>query len=399
MSRVLAIACLGFAAMAPVGAFSTVETFTFGQDINYPPYAYKNKTTDKLEGFGADVARGMNKLCADIQINIVQAKWEECWSAAGGGTLGAKLEDGTLDACMTYTHTKGIRNKYAEFSGAVMNVNKAAGLIAAAGPDGIPLLTGQDTLFGKTVVDVGGWAPTADGLGFVENKCTGQPYSSNYTLLVGPSNDESLRMTLNGTADAMFVYSDQAYNYQCDDHPDEEATWDCALWAGFGKTFAYVQTGQFGYVFNGTTLALAKKGSGVADKINPCLWRFLETKAYHDICVKYHKTSLCYPNQYFTALDSIPAEYDLPTNMQNSNCSNGYCPCAAVDVVEEKSSGSSASMTRRAAIGLSIAGAVCLACCICACIIAGIYAGSKKKGRGQLREDEEDEEDEEAEAE
>jgi len=358
MSSVLAIACLGWVAMALVGAAS--ETFKFGMDINYPPYAYQNSTTGELSGFGADIARGMNAMCTDVQIEIVQAVWSDCWSAAGGGTLGAKLENGTVDACMTYTHTQGIRNVYAEFSGGILNVNKAAGLIAPLAPNGLPLVTGQDTLLNKTVVDVGGWAPTADGLGFVENKCTGQPYSSNYTLLVGKDNDESLRMTLNGTADAMFVYSDQAKNYQCKAGVDQ-TEWDCNLWAGFGKTFAYVQTGQFGYVVNGTTLALAKKGSGVAAKVNPCLQRFMETKEYYDVCQKHGLTAQCYPNQYFTAQDYVPKEYNLPTKRHTGDCTSGYCPC----VVSRTTTTTTKQLRAK---GIQLSGA-----CGGKCLMAGAY--------------------------
>jgi len=115
-------------------------------------------------------------------------------------------------------------------------------------------------------------------------------------------------------------------NYQCQAGVDS-TEWDCSLWAGFGTTFAYVQTGQFGYVVNGTTLALAKKGSGVANKVNPCLWRFLKTKEYHDICQKHHLTAQCYPNQYFTSQDYSTKEYNLPTQSHTGDCSNGYCPC------------------------------------------------------------------------
>jgi len=323
---------------------SAVETFKFGQDINYPPYAYKNTTTGELSGFGADIARGMNDMCSDIKIEIEQVAWSDCWSSAGGGTLGAKLENGTLDACMTYTHTQGIRGKYADFSGGILNVNKAAGLISPL-KDGLPLVTGQDDLAGKTVVDVGGWAPTADGLGFVENKCSGKKYSENYTLLVGKDNDESLKMTLNGTADAMFVYSDQAKNYQCKTGVDE-GEWDCKMWAGFGKTFAYVQTGQFGYVKNGTTLALTKKGSGVADKVNPCLWRFMETKEYHDVCVKYNMSASCYPNKYFTVQDKVEKDYNKPTEEHKGDCSKGYCPCTgATDTTPAPTTATPAPMT------------------------------------------------------
>ena len=41
-------------------------TFTFGQDIDYPPYACKNTTTGELEGVGKDIADGMTALCSDV---------------------------------------------------------------------------------------------------------------------------------------------------------------------------------------------------------------------------------------------------------------------------------------------------------------------------------------------
>eukprot|EP00439_Symbiodinium_sp_Y106_P004685 s6117_g1.t1 len=58
----------------------------------------------------------------------------------------------------------------------------------------MPKVDGHSDLNGKTVVDVGGWAPTADGLDFVTNKCLNQKYSSNYTLVVGNGNDEAMTM-------------------------------------------------------------------------------------------------------------------------------------------------------------------------------------------------------------
>jgi len=107
----------------------------------------------------------------------------------------------------------------------------------------------------------------------------------------------------------------------------DETEWDCALWDGFGTAFAYVQTGQFGYVVNGTTLALAKKGSGVAEKVNPCLWSFMQTREYRDVCRKHGLTAQCYPNQYFAPQDYVKKEYNLPTSEHQGDCSNGYCPC------------------------------------------------------------------------
>lgn len=130
--------------------------------------------------------------------------------------MGELVDNATFDGCMTNTHTHGIRNDFVDFSCGILKLNKAAGLLTMLDDDGFPLVNGMDDLAGKTVVDVGGWAPTADGLDFVENKYNGTQYSSEYTILYGDENDESMRMSLrNGTADAMFVYADQAHNYQC----------------------------------------------------------------------------------------------------------------------------------------------------------------------------------------
>ena len=47
---------------------------------------------------------------------------------------------------------------------------------------------------------------------------------------------------------------------------------------GFGTTFAYVQTGILEHSYNGTTLTISKKGSGLADIVNPCIQSFMQTK-------------------------------------------------------------------------------------------------------------------------
>jgi len=315
-------------------AYSDVTFLTFGMDTNYPPYAFKNATTGALEGFGKDVAEGMNAMCPNLHIDVVETAWENCWSSSA--VLGALLDDGTLDACMTYTHTQGIRNQYAEFGDGILEVNKAAGLLTLL-KSGYPMVGGHSDLSGLNIVDVAGWAPTADGLGFVENKCTGTMYSTDYTLLSGDGNDESMKMLRAGTADAMFVYSDQAKNYQCTG--GVSATWNCSLWEGFGTEYAYVQTGQFGYVQNGTTLVLAKLGSGVANLTNPCLARFLETEAYYNLCVKHDLVDSCYHNSFFPVGGDEVHEYNKPTNEHSgTDCSSGYCPCTYDDMTAAASS-------------------------------------------------------------
>merc|ERR1712151_949324 len=125
---------------------------------------------------------------------------------------------------------------------------------------------------------------------------------------------------LDGRADAMFLYADQAYHYQCNEAVQDDGNesvqndWNCSLWEGLGTKFAYVQTGQYGYMINGTTLAMAKKGSGVTDTLNPCLAKFMQTKEYFHICVKHDLTGSCYRNEFFPKTEEVEKEYNKPTN-------------------------------------------------------------------------------------
>lgn len=311
---------------------NTVPTITLAQDVDYPPYAFATETGE-LTGFGYDVAIGVDKMCPDINIVVSQTAWDNCWSSENGGQLGALIADGTLNGCPTYTHTAGVRDEVADFSYAILKVNKAAGLLTLLDENGEPKVNGLDDLSGKTVVDVGGWAPTADAIDVVENKCTGETYSSGYTLVVGDGNDEAMTMLRNGTADAMFVYADQAESYQCDG--SITPTWDCALWDGLGTEYAYVQTGQFGYAINGTTLAITKKGSGVAELMNPCIQAFMETKEYYDLCVKYDIVDECYENAFFPAGEAVVEPFNTETDLLTTECSDGYCKCpSTVDMPE-----------------------------------------------------------------
>jgi len=216
-----------------------------------------------------------------------------------------------------------------EFTNSILDATKPAGLLTLLQKDGTPKVDGLSSLAGKRVVDVGGWVPTADGLFYVENKCTkqkyapkcpeGQPGDDCYTLLVGQGNDAAMKMLRDGDADAMFVYADQAYNYECIDghtHSGAVPTWDCGLWANFGKDYAYVQTGQFGHAINGTTLAIAPKGSGLKATLDPCIQKFLQTKDYYDVCVKHDMVSTCYPNEFFPKGDKKKKPYMKPTRAE-----------------------------------------------------------------------------------
>ena len=102
------------------------------------------------------------------------------------------------------------------------------------------------------------------------------------------------------------------------------------LWEGFGTKYAYISTGLFDHAFNGTTLAIGKKGSGLAAVVNPCIDKFAATKAYYDLCVKYDMVGSCLPNSYFPADTSAPKPYMKATKDQaTTSCSDGYCGCNA----------------------------------------------------------------------
>jgi len=305
----------------------------FAQDIDWPPYAYLGVPPESdydVAGFGHDVAFGMGEYC-DIDVTIVQTSWAECWNA---GAIGTGLQRGEFHACMTFTHTAGQRNRFAEFSHGILQANKPAGLLVMLNEDGTPRVDGKSNLDGLKVVDVTGWAPTSDGLAFVENKCTGQRFSG-YEIISGPEerpNDGAMAMLQKGEVNAIWIYADQAYNYGPNgcDNPEVTSDWDCALWNGLGTRYAYVQTGLFGHTLNGTTLTLAKRGSGIADIVNPCLEGYMQTKGYYEVCKKHGFTTSCYPNRHFSGEDMAAVKaWERPTNEHSAGCSDGYCGCPA----------------------------------------------------------------------
>ena len=226
--------------------------------------------------------------------------------------------------------------------------------------NGVPALKGTDNLAGKTIVDVTGWAPTADTLYFVVNQCDDTKYSESMTIVQGDTfdgsspeltlnggatikgpNDRALYAVLEGKADAMWVYADQAANYQCEPGTTQDG-WDCDLWAGFGETFAYVQVGMFGWMNNGTTVAMGRKGSGVAEFLDTCLDDFQKSESFHEVCATMHgdpphdQLGTCIPNEYIMAdphyhpIEATSSPYMFATKdmaAAGHSCSTGYCTC------------------------------------------------------------------------
>ena len=77
----------------------------------------------------------------------------------------------------------------------------------------------------------------------------------------------------------------------------------------------------------GTTLAISKKGSGLAETLNPCIEAFIETESYKDLCEKYGLEADCFQNEFFDVPDEEVKDYQKPTNELTTSCSDGYCPC------------------------------------------------------------------------
>lgn len=295
-------------------------------DIDWPPYAYLGVPPEsdyETAGIGNDIAKNLSTVC-DIDVTVAQTEWGDCW---GSGKIGTGLKNGHYHGCMTYTHTAGARPRMMEFTDAFLSDNKPAGLLTRLDAFGVPVVSPTSDLSGVNVVDVNGWAPTADTLAIVRNPCTGN-YFSGYNMITPGvvGNDVAMQLLMNGTADAMWVYADQAYSYDCL-RPGVTPDWNCTLWSGLGTKFAYIHTGLFGHAINGTTLAISKKGSGLADIINPCLQRLMKTKNYYEICEKHGLTSSCYPNSYFPSANYSRNPWEIPTGDATTTCSSGYCSC------------------------------------------------------------------------
>jgi len=257
---------------------------------------------------------------------VVQASWAECW---GSDKIGPGLLNANYHGCAAYTHTKGVRNRYLEFTKPILAMNKAAGILTRL-ENGEPVISGSSNLSGVTVGDVTGWAPTSDVLATSTNQCTDQKFS-DFTIMKSSTekpNDDTLIMLLDGIVDAVWIYADQAdkYSSACADNPNQDG-WDCRLWSKFGIEFAYIQTGIYDYMQAGTTFATSKKGSGLAKTLDPCISEFLKKKKYKDLCYKYGMENDCFQNQHFNiTTDEVP-HYSKPTRELNTTCADGYCPC------------------------------------------------------------------------
>ncbi|KAH8095009.1 FK506 binding protein [Aureococcus anophagefferens] len=264
---------------------------------------YANDTI--VGGFGPDIAKALEGVC-DIEVTTIQAGWAECWT---DGHIGDSLLAGYYHGCQTYTHTIGARNRYMEFSTPILDLNKKeCGFIAMLDDDGNPVVSPTSDLSEYVVVDVTGWAPTADTVSVLQNDCNGGAFFKvDEVTMLGSGdiescdgdyctneNDKALKMLMNGQAHAIYIYSDQAYNYMTACAEDEAtAGVDCELWNMLGQPggYAYIHTGMPEYAYyGGTTLSMSKKGAGLKQILDPCIDKLIETETYYDICAKWDMT-------------------------------------------------------------------------------------------------------------
>jgi len=293
-----------------------------GVGVGYEPFSSLSEDGE-IVGFFRDFVDGMNAICGNPEVLLVQSDWGNCWT---GEIFGTEVINRTIDGCIGYSHGYGWINEFADFSDPILRETRAAGLLTLLDKDGRPKVSGMDDLSGKKIIDVGGWAPTPDGFDHVTNLCTNQHYASDYEL-IEPSiqgNHEAMRMLRDGEGDAIFLYAGQALQYsEC----NEYAGWNCTLWEGFGTEYAYVQSGQFDHVVSGTTLTMSIKRLGIPETVNPCISEFKATREYYEVCAKYGLENDCFANEFFPPVNSVNIE-DIPTNEQTGDCSDGYCPCS-----------------------------------------------------------------------
>ena len=178
-------------------------------------------------------------------------------AAAGTRQLGLDRYHG----CQTYTQVRGARNRYLDFSAPILQNNKRAGFLTRL-QDGSPEVSPESDLSDVTVVDIVGWAPTPDVISTLKNRCTNEFFDvdvnaggnlvttddevgclEKYPEFCSNANDVALYMLLEGQADVVYIYADQAKFYFDACAADPIQAENCELWRQFGETFGYIHMG------------------------------------------------------------------------------------------------------------------------------------------------------------
>jgi len=305
----------------------------------WSPFAYINPANStQMLGLIPEFIEIMQETCDDIDIQWIHTEWSKCFDETGSqSTVGEDIKYGAVHACAGYTHLPGLRSRLFDWSSAITVPSaNAAGIITRLDANGKPVVSPKSDLSGVKVVDVAGWAPTYDLLALAKNECDNNKLFTGYEqVTVASGNAAAMAALKSGAADAMWVYSDQAYNCmkECGTPGSCAADNDCYGWDGLGTDYAYIHTGVY-FAANGTTMAIAKKGSRVGELMKPCMAKSMETDAYYQMCKKHKKTHECFPNSHFSEEDkNVDRDvWDSPHSIRPhpdtpSTCSNGYCQC------------------------------------------------------------------------
>jgi hypothetical protein len=314
------------------------KNIVLGMAPDYPPYTTFTATTPKeLGGFSKEFADLMLPTCG-MRVSMILDSWDQCWTSKpsniyfAGVTeyVGKSIMEGKVHGCTAYTHTKGERELSLEFSQSYLSEKKTAGILTRL-VSGAPVVSPALTDYtGVKLGDVTGWAPTADTFLYTKNHCaTGSPLFTKTDAIIASTTDPNanavaIQQLIDGTFDALFIYSDQLDNFARTGTAAEKA-----LAAKLGTSLAYIHQGLSGWSRNGTTLAISKKGSGLASVLNPCIEKVVKTQAYNTLCAKY-PTLTCIRNSFSTGAD-VSMHYDDPMNARTTPlkaCSDGYCKCA-----------------------------------------------------------------------
>jgi len=307
-----------------------------GISPDYPPYTSFTSTVPlQLGGFQADFMALMKPTCG-IDVTPFLGTWSNCWTSKPASLyfpetteyIGDYIREGILHGCSGYTHAKGERNWSLEFTSSILGGLKTAAILTRL-VNGKPVVSPRQSDFSNVRVgDVSGWAPTPDTFGYNINYCTGEHISAPSDVSsaqAGDGNVAGINALLNGEFDALYLYSDQLYNFGNLANPSPE---EQALLAGFGSTFAYIQTGLDQWSINGTTLAISKKGSGLKEALDPCIQKVVRTQEYTTMCEHYFNPGSCVQNEFSTG--SVQSYfYDAKMNERTDSytCSDGYCTC------------------------------------------------------------------------
>jgi hypothetical protein len=308
-----------------------------GMAPNYPPYTKFDPDGSTapidLGGFNKEFIDLIEPVCG-LKVDAILAPWSDCWTTKPNKLdsfeevteyIGEGIWEGRVHGCTGYTHTKGERGLSLEFTDAILGGLKRAGILTRL-VNGKPIISPQTHDYTNIKIgDVAGWAPTPDTFKYNINSCTGKQFVGE--TLLSPAedgNEAAITALLNGTFDALYLYADQLNNFATTGSDAEKA-----LAAGLGTEFAYIHTGLNGWSYNGTTLAISKRGSGLKDVLDPCIQKVVRTQQYTTMCESYWAPSTCIQNEFSTVSGPTSYWYDdlMNARTESRKCADGYCTC------------------------------------------------------------------------